>query len=169
MRIGALSGSLASGAGQVTANLLNPCVPWYHNLGWALATGGVTGGIAGGVGYGVRQWQANRIRAVAPPTNRAGLRHAMGQPPSGMNTPQAHHNLPWDFREWLAGPRRGLNVNDPNFGRWVEGTPPGPHQVWHAEYNAAWSTFIESNPNADRWQVLTFLRYLLFTGKFPSH
>jgi len=164
--VGALSGSLASGAGQVTANLLNPCVPWYHNLGWALATGGVTGGIAGGVGYGVRQWQANRIRAISPPVRHQGLRSAMGVPPSEMTNPQVHHDLPWEFRDWFAGPRRGLNVNDPQFGRWVEGTPPGQHQNWSRAYRDAWQLFVESNPTADRWQVLAFLKRLLSRGRF---
>ena len=48
--VGALSGSLASGAGQVTVNLLTPCTPWHSGLALAMVTGGVTGGIAGGVG-----------------------------------------------------------------------------------------------------------------------
>ncbi len=41
-----LSGALASGAGQVTVNLLTPCTPWHSGLGWAMVTGGVTGGIS---------------------------------------------------------------------------------------------------------------------------
>jgi len=66
MRIGAPSGAAASGAGQVTANLLNPCVAGYHNLGWALATGGISGGLAGGAGYGIRQWLTPRVGATSP-------------------------------------------------------------------------------------------------------
>ncbi|MBC7251340.1 MAG: AHH domain-containing protein, partial [Anaerolineae bacterium] len=55
--LGALSGSLTAGAGQVTVNLLTPCTPWHSGLVWAMAAGGVSGSIAGGVGYGVRQWR----------------------------------------------------------------------------------------------------------------
>ncbi|MBC7251338.1 MAG: hypothetical protein H5T62_13755 [Anaerolineae bacterium] len=65
--LGALSGSLAAGAGQVTVNLLTPCTPWHSGLVWAMVAGGVSGGVAGGVGYiargvgyGVRSWQTPR-------------------------------------------------------------------------------------------------------------
>lgn len=91
----------------------------------------------------------------------------MDPPPPGITNPQAHHSLPWQFRNWFAGPRRGLNVNNPRFGRWVEGTHPGQHQNWSQAYNDAWQAFIESNPVADKWQVLTFLRQLLSNGRFP--
>jgi RHS repeat-associated protein len=168
MGLGAVSGSLAGGAGQIVANLLNPCVEWYEGVPQAVAVGGVTGGIAGGAGYGIRQWMANRIRSILPPTNRAGLRDAMPPHPAGMQNPQAHHDFPWTLKDWFAGPRRGLDVNNLRFGRWVEGTPPGPHQKWHAEYNAAWQAFKEKYPNADQWQVLDFLRRLLSSGNFPS-
>jgi len=63
MGIGALSGSLAGGAGQITANLLNPCVEWHAGLPQAMIVGGVTGGIAGGVGWKARQWWVARAAA----------------------------------------------------------------------------------------------------------
>lgn len=91
----------------------------------------------------------------------------MNEPPVGLSNPQAHHDLPWEFRDWFAGPGRGLNVNDLHYGRWVAGTPPGYHQVWSWEYNNAWQTFIDAHPYADKWQVLAFLRQLLRSGKFP--
>jgi hypothetical protein len=51
--IGALSGSLASGTGQVIVNLFTPNVAWHAGVPDAMLVGGVTGGIAGGVGYGI--------------------------------------------------------------------------------------------------------------------
>jgi RHS repeat-associated protein len=164
---GIWSGAATGAAGQVTANLLTPCVDWHDNLAEAAVFGGLTGGIAGGAGYGARQWMANRIGPITPPTNRAGLRKSMGQPPPGIRNAQAHHDLPWEFKDWFAGPRRGLNVNDPHFGRWVEGTPPGQHQNWWRFYNDAWRVFKESNPTADKWQVLDHLRQLISSGRYP--
>ncbi|MCP4528019.1 MAG: hypothetical protein GY833_19195 [Aestuariibacter sp.] len=170
--IGALTGSLAGGAGQITSNLLtarlvNPCVKWHHNLVQSMIIGGVIGGAVGGAGFGIRQWMANRIGSITPPSSPGGLRRAMGTPPQGMQKPQAHHNLPWKFRNWFAGPRRGLNVNNPSFGRWVEGTPPGQHQNWSRAYNDVWEAFIQQNPAADKWHIQAFLKQLLSSGRFP--
>jgi hypothetical protein len=165
--ISGLSGSAASVAGQFVTNLSLGKDPG-EGLVFAAISGGIIGVITGAVSHWLRQWLASKIQAIDPPTNRAGLRQAMGQPPPGMRNPQGHHNFPWKLRDWFAAPRRGINVNAADYGRWVEGTPPGPHQVWHAEYSAAWNTFAESYSNADRWQVLAFLKYLLSTGKFPS-
>jgi len=106
--------------------------------------------------------------AIQPPTDRRGLRRAMGSPPSDLTNPQAHHNLPWRLREWFAGEGRGLSVNDPAYGRWVEGTPPGPHQTWSNEYDLAWQSFRDASPAASRNQVLAFLSELLSSGRFPS-
>jgi RHS repeat-associated protein len=63
---GALTSAAASGTGQVTANLLTPCVKWNTGLGGAMFWGGVTGGIAGGVGYGIR-----RLAAPSHPVNNS--------------------------------------------------------------------------------------------------
>jgi hypothetical protein len=70
MGIGALTGALSAGAGQVTANVLTPCVTWSHNLGWAMLFGGVAGGVFGGIGYGVRQWWGARAATHATRTGR---------------------------------------------------------------------------------------------------
>jgi RHS repeat-associated protein len=163
---GILTGVAASSVGQVVTNLFMPGANWYDGLLEASIFGGITGGIAGGAGYGVRQWLANGIDPIPSSTNPRGLRAAMGDPPPGMTNPQAHHDLPWEFRNWFAEARRGLDVNDPNFGRWVEGTPPGQHQNWSHAYSDAWRTFIENNPTADRWQVLDNLRQLLSSGRY---
>ena len=138
----------------------------------------VTSGVLSVIGIkeGIRAWRASgsafswaqQYSAIQPPTNRNGLRQAMGAPPPEFANPQVHHNLPWRFRAWFAGQGRGLNVNDPIYGRWVEGTPPGPHQIWSGMYELEWETFITNNPNATRPQVLAFLDRLLASGRFPS-
>lgn len=111
------------------------------------------------------------IKAIAAPANRGALRDAMIKAgkvaPAGMTNGQVHHNLPWAFKDWFASAGRGLNVNDTQFGRWVEGTPPGMHQDWKSTYNSAWRTWIDQNPNATREQVLQFLDALLASGQYP--
>jgi len=106
---------------------------------------------------------------IASPTNRGALREAMlrqGKPPASMANPQAHHDLPWTFKDWFAKPERGLDVNDPRFGRWVEGTPPGRHQNWSQAYEDEWRTFIARFPQATREQVLEFLNRLRTDPRF---
>ncbi len=77
-----------------------------------------------------------------PPSNHSGLKDAMkaagNNAPADMIKPQLHYNLPWTFRDWFSAEGRGLNVNDPQFGRWVKGSPVGRHQNWTAEYNRRW-------------------------------
>ncbi len=46
---------LASGAGQITTNLLMG-KPWYQGVPQAMVTGGFIGGITGSVGWGIKQW-----------------------------------------------------------------------------------------------------------------
>jgi hypothetical protein len=64
--------------------------------------------------------------------------------------------------------RRGhsLDVNNPDYGRWVEGTPPGDHQDWSREFNDTWNQFIENNPNASRDEVLDFMKELRNDPRF---
>jgi RHS repeat-associated protein len=61
---GALTGAAASGVGQVTTNLLTPCVKWNTGLGQAALYGAISGGIAGGAGYGIRWFSS---RGARPP------------------------------------------------------------------------------------------------------
>jgi hypothetical protein len=70
-----------------------------------------------------------------------------------MSKPEAHHDLPRAFRERFEA--EGLDVDDPAFGRWVEGGPVGGHQKWSAEFNAEWRAFLRTNPN--RGQILEFM------------
>jgi RHS repeat-associated protein len=129
--------------------------------------GGGTGrGSGGGGGHGGTPNGPGRVPGIPPPTNRGGLRPAMGQPPDGLRNPQAHHDLPWTYREWFAAEGRGLNVNDPAHGRWVSGTPPGDHQRWSGQFEAEWRDFIGRFPDADRQSVLDFMNQLRIDPRF---
>ncbi len=70
---GIVSGAFAGGAGQITANLLTPCVNWYDNVAEAAVFGGMIGGITGGVGYGIGRLAPEGIGNIAPPTNASAI------------------------------------------------------------------------------------------------
>ena len=59
---------------------------------------------------------------------------------------QAHHDLPWEFREWFAAHK--IDVNDAQYGRWVH---IDDHKKWHNEepkFNDIWEDFIyDANGN----------------------
>lgn len=67
---------------------------------------------------------------------------------------QAHHMLPWNYREWFAS--KGLDVNLPEFGAWVSGGKGG-HQSWLKAYDDVWKNIIGDNPNATAEQVIDFM------------
>jgi hypothetical protein len=53
---------------------------------------------------------------------------------------EAHHDLPWEFREWFAAHK--IDVNDAQYGRWVH---IDDHKTWHNEnpkFNEVWEDFI---------------------------
>lgn len=64
-------------------------------------------------------------------------------------TQQAHHDLPWRFREWFAAHK--IDVNDAEYGRWVD---IDNHEAWHNEnpkFNDVWENFIyDANGNQVR-------------------
>ncbi|MFN8471516.1 MAG: RHS repeat-associated core domain-containing protein [Anaerolineae bacterium] len=140
------------------------------------------GSVATAAGSHIGIWMAktnnggtgSSTSAIEPPGpgTRSQLRRNMERagitPPTGMSNPQAHHNLPFKYREWFAGKGRGINVNDARWGRWVDGTPPGSHQVWTSAYEREWDAYIARNPEATREQVVGFLDQLLNSGRFPD-
>jgi len=135
-----------------------------------LQAGDDLGQAAQQIGEGTAGPPDDAIPAIDPPRDPEGLRRHMedsGVPkPLGFTKPQAHHELPWKFKDWFAGERRGLDVNDPQFGRWVEGTPPGQHQNWSSEYNADWERWIRSHSDATREEVLQHLQDLRGSGRY---
>ena len=69
---------------------------------------------------------------------------AEGPPPARMKKPQAHHDLPQKFRDQFE--TRGIDIDDPKYGRWVEGGPIGDHQKWSRRFNEEWEAFLRGNP-----------------------
>jgi len=61
--------------------------------------------------------------------------------PQGMRNAQAHHMLPEALEKEFS--RLGVNVHDPRWGAWVEGTPPGTHQNWSYRYLKDWSDWLK--------------------------
>lgn len=159
---GMLDGWLSGLTARGVANLLSDKSFFDGYSPQAALSDAIVGGLMAGFFYSI---QRSIYSVISAPTNRSGLRNAMGDPPSDMIKPQAHHNFPWKFRNWFS--KRGINVNDPESGRWVEGSP-GPHQEWSGEYNDEWQKFIDKNPNASKMSILNFLRKLLSGGRFPS-
>jgi len=97
----------------------------------------------------------NAETGITAPTNRSGLRNAMlKQGAKPFNDAQAHHGLPWEFRNWFAG--KGLNVNNPNFGAWVKGGGNGGHQSWSKAYSNEWLKFMTRYPDASSVQISKF-------------
>jgi hypothetical protein len=76
--------------------------------------------------------------------SRANLKKRMlkkGEVPPGF---EAHHDLPWEFRQRFAEAK--LDVNDPQFGRWAH---PDDHSHWHYEdpkFNDVWEDFFYGEP-----------------------
>jgi len=70
-----------------------------------------------------------RPRQACPQAKLAEIKNgrlAPGDIPRGY---QAHHDFVWKEREWFA--RRGIDVNNPAFGRWV---PDELHKKWHNQH-----------------------------------
>lgn len=85
-----------------------------------------------------------------------------------MTKPESHHDLPQEFRDEFSA--RGLDIEDPAYGRWVEGGPGGGHQRWSREFNKEWREFFrrfpESGPGPTREQVLDRMRELRTDPRF---
>jgi hypothetical protein len=69
------------------------------------------------------------------------LKAAETPPPPGF---EAHHDLPWEFRQRFAEAK--LDVNEADFGRWVH---PDDHKLWHYDepkFNDFWEDFFYGGP-----------------------
>jgi hypothetical protein len=59
-------------------------------------------------------------------------------------SPVPRHDLPWEFKQRFAEAK--LDVNDPDYGRWVD---PDDHSLWHYEdpkFNDVWEDFFYGGP-----------------------
>ena len=86
------------------------------------------------------------------------LRDRMRAPPANMKRPQAHHDLPQKFRNKFE--KAGLDIDDPAYGRWVEGGPVGGHQKWSGAFQDEWEEFFATFPNPTRDQILDQMQKL---------
>jgi hypothetical protein len=98
-----------------------------------------------------------------PSLLRKNMFKAGNAKPLDMNNPNAHHGLPWKYREWFAS--KGLNVNNPQYGFWVEGRP---HSLWSWEYNNIWAEFIFDYPGASSQMITDYMWELMLGGYFLS-
>jgi hypothetical protein len=93
---------------------------------------------------------------VRVPKNRDGLKQAMlRRVPKPSDDFVAHHDLIWAEAKWFA--ERGINVNNPAFGRWVHKTD---HDKWHkgangGDFNQFWKTFIAAEKNTENKRYTT--------------
>jgi hypothetical protein len=104
------------------------------------------------------------VTGEAAASERGPLRGRMGNPPAGMQNPQAHHDLPQAFRDQFE--RAGLDIDNPAYGRWVEGSPPGRHQNWSYEFNQEWRAFFRRKPNPSRQEILDQMNRLRADPRF---
>lgn len=86
---------------------------------------------------------------------RKGLTDTYGPPPADGQTYVAHHTLP--VKNHAAFERAGIDTTNPAYGSWVE---EGAHRAFSGEYENAWDTFLQNNPQANRTQILDFGRQL---------
>jgi hypothetical protein len=85
-------------------------------------------------------------------------------PPKGMKQPQAHHDLPQKFEGRFK--TAGLDIHDPKYGRWVEGSPTGNHQKWSYDFNKEWETFFRNNKRPSTEKILNKMNELRANPKF---
>lgn len=138
----------------------------------------VTGITIGVVSYfGIQAWQnlnTNTSDVTAFPeskstnpmhtTSNGGGSGQGGKPskPSDLQKPQWHHDLPQKFINEFK--KRGIDINDPRFGRWIEGGPIGGHQKFSREFNQLWENFLARNPTVD--QIFEFMGQMRSNPKF---
>ncbi len=97
---------------------------------------------------------ANKARGTKA---RKILRKNLGDPPSHLKKPHAHHDLPVEFEDRFN--KLGINdINEAQYGRWVEGD--NNHLKWSRDFNKEWRKFFDSNPTASDKEVLNFMHNL---------
>ena len=141
----------------------------------------ITPGVPGGAGTAIKAIRgvravdnagdaANTIdtgRTASRGTGSKGtLRDRLGDPPSWMKNAHAHHDLPQAKRFQDHWKRVGLDINDPAYGRWVQGGPQGSHQSWSRAFNEEWRSFFKQNSQATREEILKHMEKLRKSGDY---
>ena len=89
-------------------------------------------------------------------------RNMLKEGPAPGSNYQAHHGLPWEHKDYFA--QAGLNVNDPQWGRWVKGGGNSGHQSWSKRYGKIWATYKENHPTPNADDIIDFF-YKLNGGR----
>ncbi|MCC6215311.1 MAG: hypothetical protein IT376_10605, partial [Polyangiaceae bacterium] len=107
-------------------------------VGAAAAVGALGAVVARGAGGGAGQ----AFKSFTQRNFRANPGRLTGSIPEGA---QAHHVLPAKFEAQFG--RARINIHDPRFGAWWEA---GAHGRAVSAYNAAWESFLTSNPSPEQ-------------------
>lgn len=105
---------------------------------------------------------AGKIPIFTEETCRRNLRQLLGPKPANLVKAEAHHDLPCFLQDRFL--EYGLDINNPQFGRWVEGTPPGLHQVWTSKFNDEWRAFFAGNVTTE--SIITKMNELRVDDRF---
>ena len=82
---------------------------------------------------------------------------AEGDPPG--EGYQAHHGLPWHYVQEFS--KVGININDPQYGRWVKGGGNGGHQSWSRTYDQLWWKYFKRHDgNYDKADIIDYFNRL---------
>lgn len=93
-------------------------------------------------------------RAFTARNFRTNLVRRTGMNPKGKD---AHHLLPKKFSDPLS--RKGINVNDPRYGRWVNHS--NHNKTWK-KYNDDFEIFLKENDGASEEDVINFAESLMY-------
>ena len=74
------------------------------------------------------------------------------------NRNRKYHYIPWKNRAYFE--RAGLDINDPQYGRWVRSIGKGGHQSWSKRYGDLWDAFERNNPNATAQEIIRYFNKL---------
>lgn len=136
-----------------TMNSVN-VILWADHMRWLMDNGGRVQSLPEGtvivdsadIALGYRQ----RKERVEPP-------------PSDIQNPQAHHEMPQKFRDTFK--KAGIDIDAPEHIRWVEASK---HLSWSKKFNQVWDDFLRQNPNATKEQILEQMRRMQNDPRFPS-
>jgi len=86
---------------------------------------------------------------------------AQSPPPAHMTRPEAHHDLPLQFKKQFV--KAGIDIKSTKYSRWVERSA---HRSWHKDYNEKWKDFFRSANDPTKERILKKLNDLMESGDF---
>lgn len=99
-------------------------------------------------------------------TFRSNLKKLVGDPPSGMVEPRAHHVLPQQFVDWFKSKK--IVIHDPKYGTWLS---KQDHNLLHYtyKYNDLWRQWKNLHDDASVSEILDYARSLAARFGFTMH